>query len=210
MAKINTGILGPLSGKLGPVTGGSWKGIPYLRKTQRSKSKERTEAQVANEMKFKFINQWLSALNPYFVTGFGPLAIQKTEKNVAYQLNMSAFIGSYPQLSIDYNKVIISKGLLPQLTDLEMVMLSEHELAISWAQSPSPQARYNDQLMLLVYCPELAHADGFIGGTLRAAGICSHRIDPRLIGKTLQVYLSVTSIDRRVVSDSIYLGSINP
>jgi len=209
MAKIKSGVLGPLSGKLGPVTGGTWKGIPYLRKTQRINTKPRTAAQLANEMKFKFINQWLSVLNPYFVAGFGPLALQKTEKNVAYQLNLPAFTGVYPHLAVDYSKVIISKGSLPHLVNPQIIMLSPAEVVLSWEQSASPQARYNDQLMLLLYCPELAYADGFIGGTLRSAGICSHHIDQRLIGKTLQVYLSVTSIDRKVVSDSIYLGTLD-
>jgi|GEM_PF-2541347 len=28
MAKLKQGIFGPVSGKIGPVVGGSWKGIP--------------------------------------------------------------------------------------------------------------------------------------------------------------------------------------
>lgn len=208
MAKINSGILGPVSGKLGPVTGGSWKGIHYLRKSQRDAQLERSPAQLANEHKFKFINAWLGALNPFFLTGFGPLAIRKTEKNVAHQLNMPAFMGVYPDFWVDYSKVIISQGPLPALQEPEMLLLAPTELAVSWQQSDSPQARYNDQLMLLIYCPEIGYADGFIGGTLRKAGICSHHLDPRIVGKQLEVFLSVTSIDRKVVSDSIYLGNI--
>jgi hypothetical protein len=32
MAKLKKGIFGPISGKLGPVVGGTWNGIPSLGK----------------------------------------------------------------------------------------------------------------------------------------------------------------------------------
>jgi hypothetical protein len=38
MAIIRKGILGPLSGKLGPIIGAIWKGIPYIKKVTEKKS----------------------------------------------------------------------------------------------------------------------------------------------------------------------------
>jgi hypothetical protein len=40
MAKIKKGILGPLSGKLGPVIGGMWKTIAYIRIAPSKKAKK--------------------------------------------------------------------------------------------------------------------------------------------------------------------------
>ena len=48
MAKIKYGILGPLSGKLGSLIGGSWKGIPYVRMNKEADIKRnRSAAQPA-------------------------------------------------------------------------------------------------------------------------------------------------------------------
>jgi hypothetical protein len=52
MGKINQGILGGLSGKLGPVVGGSWKGINYLRSKPTSVSNPNTTAQQNQRTKF--------------------------------------------------------------------------------------------------------------------------------------------------------------
>lgn len=39
MVFINTGILGGFSGAVGPVVGGSWKGINYMKTLPSKKSK---------------------------------------------------------------------------------------------------------------------------------------------------------------------------
>ena len=43
MAKMKKGILGAISGKIGPVIGGIWKGIPYLRQVPKKKKQENKE-----------------------------------------------------------------------------------------------------------------------------------------------------------------------
>ena len=52
MGKIAQGILGGLSGKVGNVIGGSWKGIDYIRIKPSSVANPRTVGQVNQRTKF--------------------------------------------------------------------------------------------------------------------------------------------------------------
>src|SRR5690606_2445061 len=121
MGKIKYGILGPISGKLGPVIGSTWMGIPYLRmapKTTKEK-KPRTESQLANEQKFKFGNQLFVPFHPYLEVGFQHLAVGKTAIAAAFSANYRKVItGKWPDITLHYDQVRISQGTLPGLEQL--------------------------------------------------------------------------------------------
>jgi len=209
MAKLIEGIFGAISGKLGPVTGGVWKGIPYLKLTPDTGKMKlpRSIAQIANEQKMKFLNAVLKPFYPYLAVGFQNLAIRKTAISAAYSMNYhQALNGVYPNLSIDYSKFMISAGPLPGLPGATVSLSAVDTLQVDWQQSNDAQARYNDQIMLVVYCPELNQADGFIGVAIRREHQCSLKIRENMQGKALEVYVGVTSFDRKKISNSQYLG----
>ncbi|MEJ2903043.1 DUF6266 family protein [Pedobacter panaciterrae] len=71
MAKIKKGILDAVSGKIGPVIGGIWKGIPYLRQVPKKKNKKsNTPAQIESRQKLRFMNELLVPFHPYVSIGF--------------------------------------------------------------------------------------------------------------------------------------------
>lgn len=211
MAKLKNGIFGAISGKLGPLVGGIWNGIPYLRERpkQGEIKKVRTAAQIANEAKFKFGNNWLVPFHPFVSVGFHNYAIGKTAIAAAFSANyLQVISGSYPNFVVDYTRVIISKGKLPQLEEPLMSLSAPDMLEISWLPNTGAGTSYNDQLMLALYSPDLQVADGFIGSASRADKQYSFRFNPQLVGVPLEVYLSVVSLDRKKVADSIYMGRI--
>lgn len=212
MTKLKQGILGPISGKIGPVIGGIWKNIPYLREAARpgSKKKKRSEAQIASSEKFKFINKWLEPFQPYVSIGFNVLAVHKTERNIAHTLNYDAVTGIHPNLNVDYSKVVISKGSLPMLFSPQISMASATEVKLDWQQIIHPRSKYNDQVMLMLYCPEIGYADGFTGGVNRALKTTTFKFHPKLAGKLLHAYVSITSASRKMVANSQYLGALTP
>ena len=213
MAKLKYGIFGPLAGKLGPIVGASWMGIPYVRQAPQKPEvpRARTAAQTANEEKMKFVNLLLMPFHPYVTVGFQNLAIQKTALSAAYSYNFHhAITGAYPDLGVDYSKMMISKGDLPGLNAPVMEFKAPDTLKITWGDDISLTSSFDDQLMLLVYCPQLHLADGFIGGVKRAAKASIFTFDPEMRGKVLEVYLSVTSLSRKKIADSLYMGRITP
>ena len=64
MAKSKSGLLGPFYGKIGPVIDSHWKGINYIKSVSAKQPKQPTAAQLANQVKFKFMNQWWSLSIP--------------------------------------------------------------------------------------------------------------------------------------------------
>lgn len=211
MAKLKQGIFGPVSGKLGSVVGGVWKGIPYLRRAPKKKTKPapRTAAQIANEQKMKFVNQALVPFQPYINIGFEHLAIAKTALSAAYSVNFhQAVTGVYPNLVINYPSLVISTGKLPGLIN-PVASFNGDAIELNWEKGGSRKTSYDDQLMLVLYAPALDLADGFVGNALRRDRHCSFKFNPRMLGQELEVYISVTSVDRKRISDSVYLGRIS-
>ncbi|MES2458114.1 MAG: DUF6266 family protein [Bacteroidota bacterium] len=209
MARLKKGILGPISGKLGPVIGATWKGIPYLRQASEKPLRERSEAQLANEGKFKFINDWLVPFHPFLGIGFQNLAVGKTAIAAAMSANYkTAFSGVFPDIEVRYAEFQISAGPLAPPAGVQAVFVAEDQISMSWSQNYKPGAAYNDQLMLVLYSEALGLTDGFVGAVNRAVEHYTFKINPRLIGQPLHAYVSMTSMSRTLIADSIYLGII--
>jgi len=118
MAKLNNGILGPLIGKLANVVGYIRLGQPVVRMVPKKlkKKKIRTEAQQAVNLRFKIVKSFISKVKTFVAVGF-KLEVAGTTKiaeNGAVSYNIkNAVIGEYPDLTLDFAKVMISKGHLP-------------------------------------------------------------------------------------------------
>ena len=210
MAKLIIGLLGGISGKVGPIVGATWKGVEYVRAAAAPSTKPRTEKQIAQQVKFKFLQNFLKPFQKFIVVGFRNDAIRRTECNVAFSLNYkSAIIGSYPDFSIDYSKVIMSKGILPNLFEPKIKFLTAGTLELSWSVFAECIGSFEDQVTLLLYNPRLQKIDGFIGGVSRSAARCTFDINPRLIGESLEVYVSLTSNNRKLISNSLYMGRLS-
>lgn len=213
MAKPIHGLFGAISGKLGPIVGGVWKGIPYLRMAPEKKKgkKDRSDAQIANEQKMTFLNNVLVPFHPFIAVGFQEQAIHKTALSAAYSRNYhQALIGEYPDLEIDYTKFMISSGILPGLHNPGIQLIGTDVLLLSWAQSLSGKVRFDDQVMLVLYSRELHTVQGTLGAAIRRDLHYEMRLAGELIGQSLDVYVALTSFDRRKISDSVYLGRMEP
>ncbi|WP_214228471.1 DUF6266 family protein [Pedobacter sp. B4-66] len=209
MAKIKKGILGPVSGQIGPVIGSSWKGIPYVRGESQKEPKERTQGQLATQQKMKFINNTLVPFHPYINIGFANNAFQKTEISAAFSLNYNtAFLGTYPNLSVDYSKLVLSVGKLPMIENITIELIDPENVKLTWSQNNVRPASFDDQLMLILYCEELHKTDGLVGGFKRTDTQCTFKFNPKFAGKTLHAFVSMTSIDRKKIANSVYFGML--
>lgn len=205
--------MGPIHGKLGSVVGAVWKQTAYLRTMPAEKKTGffATPAQIACREKFKFVQQWLVPFYPYVTVGFRNYAKDKTEINAAFsKIYRHATVGVYPDLSIDYEKVMLTKGNLPSLYDVQVHLVQSDLLELNWKQNHNDDSCTDDQVMLVVYNRELKIVDGFVGGCNRANLQCSLSLNPKLIGKPLDVYVSVISLNGKRVANSEYLGRIVP
>lgn len=85
-----------------------------MRSKASSVSNPRTEAQIDQRAKFTAALKFLQPMTPFIRIGYKNLAVKMTAFNAAMSFTLNnALIGSYPEYSIDYAKVLVSRGSLP-------------------------------------------------------------------------------------------------
>ena len=62
--------------------------------------------------------------------------------------------------------------------------------------------------MIVLYSPEGEIADGCTGGPSRAHKEWQLKYDDELAGKLVHVFVSVTSVNRKLIADSMYFGTL--
>ena len=70
MAKLPSGILGPLVGQIGPIVGSSRNGVPYAKGAYKSRTKNVSNAELANRKKFKVAQEFLKPILYFVRTGW--------------------------------------------------------------------------------------------------------------------------------------------
>lgn len=208
MAILKQGLFGPVTGKIGNLVTATWKGINYVRQSPHKSNKPPTVAQLAVREKFKLINKLNKPLNPFFKAGFHELANHKSELNVAFARTSDRVIsGTYPDLQVDLSELTISAGRLGQLGGIGITQTVSQVLDIAWMVDYwKDYCAYDDQVMVAILCPEIELADGFIGATTRADQRCTIKFSSKFIGKEIAVYIGLYSLNRRMASDSQFLG----
>jgi len=103
---------------------------------------------------------------------------------------------------------VISKGNLPMIEEVAMELQAPNVLKLSWLDNGIKNTSFDDQVMLVIYCPELHVTDGFSGGIKRRDKQCTFKFNPKMAGKRLEVYVSISSLNRKKIGNSRYLGSI--
>ena len=205
MARINNGITGAFHGKVGPIVGATWKGIPYMRslpekpKTKRKASKK---AKTARD-KFAMAQYWLRPLLDFVREGFK-----------GYTPTVEGFIAAKSYLMknamettdngtmIDPAKVQVSYGDLPLPGDIS-VEKNGNELIFSWDAEDDSNYKY-DQCMLLAYDVEKKAVSLKLTGQFRYTGSDSLPIYTNK--HRYHVYIAFVAADRSRRSHSVYLG----
>lgn len=205
MGKITNGIFGGVSGKIGNIIGYELNKQKVIR-TIGINNKPPTAKQLNNRQQMKVIMVFFSPIENLIRTGFNPKAKNTTKNfhNLAISCNKPyALIGFYPNVEIDFSKIVFSKGNLPQPINAEAKLIDNH-IEFTWDATKS-----KDQVMLLVYSPESKLSCYTNSGARKSAGKELLELKHNMRNEQLEVYISFVSDDREDVADSLYLGSIN-
>lgn len=110
MGIIAQGILGPVSGRIGPVVGGSWKGIAYLRSYQPQVAQPNTAAQVAQKTRMSTIVQLAQSFLAIVIKPLNDrFAVRMSGYNLFVQRNIEEVDGSG---NITWANIVFSQGTL--------------------------------------------------------------------------------------------------
>ena len=209
MGKIAQGILGGLSGKVGNVIGGSWKGIDYLRIKPASVANPRTAGQVNQRNKFTVTLEFLQAVKPFIKQGYKKLAVKRTEfiAAMSYILN-NAISGVEPNFEVFYPDALVSRGGLAAPINGAVDLTTPGEVSFTWDDNSTGGNAYEtDKAMLLVYNPAKKEAVSILDGATRAAGSDIVALPSVYAGDDVELFMAFITVDGSQVSNSVYLGS---
>jgi Family of unknown function (DUF6266) len=209
MGTITKGILGGFSGTVGTVIGGSWKGIDYMRSQPQKRSGNFSQAQLEQQAKFTVLMKFLETMAGLVRISFKDFAIKMTGFNSAFSYNLkNAITGSYPNFSIDYSMVLVSRGDLPNAI-APAVAASGNNVNFTWTNnSGTGSAKTTDKAILAVYCAALKSTIYKTNGTDRSSGADSLNV-ANFAGQTVETWIGFISEDGKAIANSIYTGQLS-
>lgn len=211
MGSLNNGLFGGFSGRVGNLVGYMLNGKSIVRTIGKS-NKPLTSARKANCEQMTVVNDFLKANLDFIRSGF-KLITAGTDKNfynaaVSYN-KKHATQGSYPGISMDYRKALVSMGNL-LIADKAEISSNEEGVEFKWeVPADLPQERRNDRAMLLIYFPDSGTCSYMLSGARRHEGREVLYIPKKLTESHMEAYISFMNDDGTEISDSVHAGSFN-
>lgn len=170
-----------------------------------------TENQLSVLMDTEVFAQFMKPLTGFVLVGYD-LESQKRRKNhyntMVKCTRKQAMQGVYPDRSVDFSKVLMTKGSLPAAET--SATITETGIEFTWDTALIPNTtHHSDQVIMLAYFPELKEARYVTAGAPRFKGTDLLYLAGIKKGYTAEVYISFITDDRRSISDSVYLGQFN-
>ena len=211
MGKLNMGVLGGFSGTVGTVIGSiTRKGDDLIRVKSKIRRTSNTVGQMDQRSRFGLVLRLMRTLNILLKIGFKLFASdQMSSFNYASRKAMAqAIIGTYPDYEIDYSKLVISEGLLAQVTSVTYEMM-DGMINFHWIGNLIGNSHPTDKMVLVIYNSTNRQLSYTIGVTTRVTKGGILPIPNSAIGDKLVLYLFLQSADdEQVVSTSQYVGTI--
>lgn len=146
MAVILNGILGPLSGKVGPVVGGMWKGIAYI-KQYTIPANPNTTAQQTQRSRFAAAVLFAQALYTGIITPlWNVFAVKMSGFNHFIKENIAALAATTHYVTVSN---VLSKGSLEACVGTGAV-LAANDVTFTWAEETIGNGALTDDIDLFV------------------------------------------------------------
>jgi hypothetical protein len=217
MGKLLKGINGPFSGKVGTAVGYMWKDLGVIRARPDKRRKPFSEKELNQQARFALMNKFLIPIKNLLHAGFGHLAYRMNGFNKGFSYNVkAAILGIRPDLSIDYPRVLLSRGDLAKPESAAVLALSPNSLQFNWIdQSGAGNARETDQVFVAVFSIEKKRWFYRLNVATRNTGTYILELKKVLLdpspfeGQPLQTYMGFIAADGNDASDSVYTGMVN-
>lgn len=209
MGTIQKGILGGFSGKVGSVVGGSWKGIDYMRSMAQRRTTTSSQRQKEQQMKFGLIARFQQPLANLLAISFKSYAIKMTGANSAMSYNIrNAITGLYPDFVIDYPRVLVSRGDMPNAINPVATAAAGGIVNFTWQNNAgSGKAKDTDKSILVAYCPELSQSIYTDAGAERSVESGSLDLSA-FSGLKVETWVGFISDTGNITATSVFAGEV--
>ncbi len=210
MAILSNSAFGHPNGKIGGMVYYMLKGQAVCRMIG-----EQGKPSIKQLANYQAMQVTMSLVKPMkeFIRNSFELEARGTVKN-AHNLAVSynkkqALQGEYPNISVNYSKVVLSYGELPGARDFSMSK-TETGLILNWnPESYAGGHDGDDILMIQLYYPSRKYGRSFLNASRRDSGEVFLPVSEVNIHEPIEVYACFKSADGKQISNSIYLGNIN-
>jgi hypothetical protein len=211
MGILNNGIFGGYRGKVGNLVSYKLLGKDVIRQVGVIK-KPATVKQLACRQEMATVIKFLQPMIEFINMGFMLKAKQakKYPHNMAVSYNKkNALKGSYPDIAIDYSKVLVTEGTLRRAQNPQVELVPEG-LSFSWhAPANMEWPERTHMAMLMAYFPLLNRAEYCIAGARRFTGTDTLPLTSDLTGAYMETYISFICVEDNAVANSVYIGFLN-
>ena len=210
MARINKGILGPITGTLANITGYERLGTPCIRINGERQKQNFTDKQLAHQLRVRLANTFINPSKNFINIGFSlSRSGGQTAHNVAMSQALKAGIkGEYPDLELDYEHMLVADGLLPGARNPNVTPLEGNRLQFTWEYDEMQEFSIRrDQVLLLAYSTATTASFYTIGGAPRYSKQAILEVYPEIEEESFETYIAFITEDRKAVSRSTYTGN---
>ena len=210
MGRLKNGPMGTNVGKLGGFVSYFLNGELVTRSI--GKVNHWSDAQYAVQLSTSLVNDLLGPLKD-FVNISMKYAPKPKRSWSAFTLatsenKMKAIKGIFPELEIDYSKIVLAIGDIPVPVN-PAVQLADGRITFAWeADLSSERTDPNDQIMCVAYFPETFQAFTIRGGAKRIEERQHIKLPSFTEEMIIETYMCFISEDRKEVSNSVYLGQL--
>lgn len=210
MGTYNKGILGPFSGKVGPVVGASWRGKEIMRSLPKNNHRLPTVLQAQQRLKFSTTLSFLNPLYPILSRYYGKNTGEQTRLNRATSYMMKeALVYNDPFYDILYNRVQIAKGDLQGVEAGVVTSTIANTLTFTWTDnSGQGEALATDKLVVAAYNLENNIMLYSLAVSNRSVGTGAMVVPSYLSGLKVEVWATFASADEKKNATSVYLGNV--
>lgn len=210
MGKLTNGPMGRNVGKLGGfvtyLLNGEWvtRSIGVV--------DHWSDAQYAVQMRTTLVTALLKPVKKVINAGM-KYSYKKKRSWTAYTLatslnNPAAIMGEYPELEIDFAKVVLAVGAIPVPQNPKAV-LKDGRITFTWESDlDNKEADEDDRVICVAYFPDTFQAFNVLEGARRGEEQQVIKLPSFTEEMNIETYMFFISDDRRRVSNSVYLGQL--
>jgi hypothetical protein len=210
MGTYSKGILGPFSGKIGPVVGAQWRNKEVIRSVPKKTGRIPSEAQKLQRLKFTVVIQFLALLKIILDVFYSEERGDESRFNLATSYHLKyAVVFDGTNFVMKYSNVLISKGELVGLLNPQVTPSGGAALKITWTDnSGQGNAKDTDRVIIAVYDPGSKSVFYNLDLGKRIGGSAGFQLPNYLVGAEVQTWVSVVTADQSMAATSFYGGAI--
>jgi hypothetical protein len=210
MGLIRQGVLGGFRKKTGAVVGAYWRKLDVIRALPRSSGKAPTQLQIEHKQKFAMATSFLLKASGLIKAGFrSEDTLTPMNKALAYHLK-EAVIGAWPDFAIDMEKFRYSIGNLEMPDTIGTEVLGDGKVRFEWDRTTDSDdfIKPSDTVTVVAYNSDKQRFVKKVAATTRGTGEYELQLPEVFAGDTLYLYISFSSVTKKINSESRYLGTV--